>query len=232
MNGCSRSYNVPSASDSLKHKEESAYNMPIGGVPAMLAPPSPMPMVQPPPPPPSADKYAAINTNPIQQVSVTPVSTFSLDVDTGSYSNVRRFLKEGTLPPSDAVRIEELINYFHYDYPTVNTQEPPFTLNTVLAPTPWNPDTLLLRIAVRAAQPRGTRPPANLVFLIDTSGSMYDADRLPLLRTALRMLTHQLTAQDHIAIVTYAGSSNIALPPTSGERTGEILSVINGLEAA
>ncbi len=181
----------------------------------------------------SRDRYAEIASNPVQAVAVAPVSTFSIDVDTGGYANVRRFLKEGQLPPKDAVRVEEMINYFRYAYPaSVNdSQSAPFAVTTALAPTPWNRDTLLLRVALRAAVPTAQRPPANLVFLLDTSGSMMGADRLPLLKTAMRLLVRQLRAEDRVAIVTYAGASGVVLPSTTGDRTGEILATLDNLAA-
>ncbi len=180
----------------------------------------------------SRDRYADLEANPVQLVSDAPVSTFSIDVDTGAYTNVRRFLNDGELPPQDAVRSEELINYFHYAYPHPKEgAEHPLDIRSAVAPTPWNPDTLLLRVSVSAVLPETPRPPANLVFLLDTSGSMHGPDRLPLLKKGLRMLTRQLRADDRVAIVTYAGSSGLALKATPGDHSGDILAAIDGLEA-
>ena len=152
----------------------------------------------------------------IQRVADAPVSTFSVDVDTGSYANVRRFLNEGRLPPADAVRTEELINYFRYDYPRPSDRAQPFSVTTDVARTPWNPQSWLLRIGLRgydvtAAQ----RPAANLVFLVDVSGSMSGPERLPLVKRALAMLADRLTPRDRVSIVVYAGAAGIVLEPTS-----------------
>ena len=128
--------------------------------------------------------------NPVKLVSEHPVSTFSIDVDTGSYSNVRRFLNGGTLPPEDAVRVEELINYFSYDYPVPDDVKTPFSVNTEVATAPWNADRLLMQIGIKGFEvPESERKAANLVFLVDVSGSMNSADKLPLLKNALKMLT-------------------------------------------
>jgi len=147
-----------------------------------------------------------------------PVSTFSVDVDTGAYANVRRFLSEGRLPPQDAVRTEELINYFRYDYPLPQDRAQPFSVTTDMAVTPWNESTRLLRIGLRGYDlPRDNRPPANLVFLLDVSGSMGSRDKLPLVQAAMRMLSSELTEQDRVSIVVYAGAAGVVLEPTNDE---------------
>ncbi len=181
---------------------------------------------------PDTSRYQPRRDHGITQVAESPVSTFSLDVDTGSYSNVRGYIHRGTLPPSDAVRLEELINYFPYDYPEPS-DEHPFAVSTETARCPWNPDHVLLRIGVQAKrESTQAMPPANLVFLVDVSGSMHSADKLPLLQQSLRTLVAGLRAQDRVSIVTYAGYESIALQPTPGSQRGTILTAIDGLSAA
>ena len=176
------------------------------------------------------EKYAHLDQNGIVQVAEHPVSTFSIDVDSGAYANVRRMLKAGQLPQQDAVRIEEMINYFGYDYPLPQDENVPFSVTTEMAPTPWNRHTHLLQIGIKGQDiSRQMLPPANLVFLIDVSGSMGDANRLPLLQSALKLLTEQLREQDRVAIVVYAGASGVVLPPTNDK--GKILAALNRLQA-
>ncbi|WP_245679973.1 vWA domain-containing protein [Aquimonas voraii] len=178
------------------------------------------------------ENYAEIERNGILRVAEQPVSTFSIDVDTGAYSNLRRMLHAGQRPPSDAVRIEELINYFSYDYPAPRPGEAPFAFATELAPSPFHDKRLLLQVALQAqAVDARALPPANLVFLIDTSGSMYDDAKLPLLKRGFALLVNQLRDEDSVAIVAYAGSAGLVLPPTSGARRGEILAALERLEA-
>ena len=166
---------------------------------------------------PAQDQYAVINENEYQDPKVSPLSTFSIDVDTASYSNLRRFLKNGQRPPVDAVRIEEMINYFTYDYQAPqSTNEHPFSVYTELAQAPWNPQHQLLHIGLQGKKiPQTDLPPNNLVFLLDVSGSMHG--RLPLLKNALRLLSGTLRAQDKVSIVVYAGAAGLVLPPTSGD---------------
>src|SRR5690606_36389656 len=160
------------------------------------------------------------------------VSTFSVDVDTGSYSNVRRMLRDGVRPPPDAVRAEEFINYFDYGHPAPRSREVPFAVTTEIAPAPWDPAQHLLMVGIRGYDvPKAQLPPANLVFLVDTSGSMHSPDKLPLLRQAFAALVDQLRAQDRVAIVAYAGSAGLVLPPTAGGRKGEILAALERLQA-
>ena len=180
----------------------------------------------------NTEKYAARDDNPVQRASEQPVSTFSIDVDTGSYSNVRRMLNAGTRPPADAVRAEEFINYFRYGHPGPVSRDTPFKVSTQLAPAPWNGKRQLLMIGIKGYDvPRATLPPANLVLLIDTSGSMQADDKLPLLKRSLSMLARQLRPQDRVSIVVYAGSAGLVLPPTPGDRQDEILAALERLEA-
>lgn len=182
--------------------------------------------------PANTEKYAERTDNPVQRAAEQPVSTFSIDVDTGSYANVRRMLNDGVRPPGDAVRAEEFINYFDYGHAAPASRETPFRVTTELAPAPWNAQRQLLMIGIKGYDvPRATLPPANLVFLIDTSGSMQDADKLPLVKQALRQLVPQLRAQDRVSMVVYAGSAGLVLPPTPGDRHGEILAALERLEA-
>ncbi len=179
------------------------------------------------------ENYDHLDDNPVRLASEHPVSTFSIDVDTGSYSNVRRFLNHGQLPPADAVRVEELVNYFSYDYPAPRTQHRPFNVITELARTPWNADTLLLHVGLKGFEvPRERRPAANLVFLVDVSGSMQSQNKLPLLKDALSMLTRHLDERDTISIAGYAGGAGLILEPTSGGDKQRVLDALNNLSAA
>jgi Ca-activated chloride channel homolog len=180
---------------------------------------------------PDSESYAAIDENKFRRATDQPLSTFSIDVDTASYANVRRFLNEGRLPPADAVRVEELINYFKFDYADA-TQAAPFGVTTEVAPCPWDSRHKLALIGLQARRlPAGKTPPRNLVFLLDVSGSMASNDKLPLVKNAMKMLADTLGAQDRVAIVTYAGSSGVALSSTRGDRTGEIQNAIDALSA-
>lgn len=177
------------------------------------------------------ETYAHVEQNAIQRVSEQPVSTFSIDVDTGAYANVRRLLRAGQLPPEDAVRVEELVNYFEYAYAPPKDRSTPFATHVEIAPTPWNPDTLLLRIGLQGWKPQGALPPANLVFLVDVSGSMQDADKLPLVQSALKLLVQEMTAQDRISLVVYAGNTGVVLEPTPGDQKVRINLAIDRLTA-
>ncbi len=179
----------------------------------------------------NTEEYGRITENEFLEAVNNPLSTFSIDVDTASYSNVRRFINQGQLPPADAVRIEELINYFKYNYPEPEGNEP-FSISTELAACPWEPAHKLVHIGLQAKRiPLADAPANNLVFLIDTSGSMNSPDKLPLLKSAFRLLTDQLREQDRVAIVVYAGSAGLVLPSTSGSDKKAILSAIDQLEA-
>ena len=184
------------------------------------------------PAPANTEKYAHNQDNPVHRASEQPVSTFSIDVDTGSYSNVRRMLAGGTRPPTDAVRAEEFINYFDYGHPAPASRETPFRVTTELAPAPWNGKRQLLMIGIKGYDvPKAEIPPANLVFLIDTSGSMDSPDKLPLVKDSLRQLVKHLRPQDRVSMVVYAGSAGLVLPPTSGAQRDDILEALDRLEA-
>lgn len=177
------------------------------------------------------ENYATHGANPVKYAPTSPISTFSVDVDTGSYANIRRMLENGTQPPSGAVRVEELINYFDYDYPLPERGSAPFSVTTRVAETPWNQDTRLLEVGLQGWEPKREAMPANLVFLVDVSGSMESARKLPLLRTALKLLVDNLDHRDRVAIVTYAGQARTVLEPTPGDRDGRIKRVIDRLRA-
>ncbi len=180
----------------------------------------------------NTEAYDHIDENPFRSPGVAPLSTFSVDVDRASYSNVRRFLVRGELPPKDAVRIEELINYFPYDDPTPGRTGAPLRVSTELAAAPWNERHDLLRIAVRARDvDMRNAPPSNLVFLVDVSGSMQGPGRLPLVKQALALLVNELREEDRVAITVYAGSAGLVLPSTSGADKRRILEALEGLEA-
>jgi Ca-activated chloride channel family protein len=179
----------------------------------------------------NTEAYDHIVDNPFLVAARNPLSTFSIDVDTASYSNVRRFLAEGRLPPAGAVRIEELLNYFIYDDPPPNG-DVPFSVNIEVAECPWKADHRLARIGLKGREiPREERPASNLVFLIDVSGSMNAENKLPLVKSGLKLLVEQLDERDRVAIVVYAGASGVVLPSTSGDRKQIILSAIEHLEA-
>lgn len=180
---------------------------------------------------PNTESYRKTAEQDFRNVLTSPLSTMSVDVDHASYANVRRFINEGTLPPAEAVRVEEMINYFDYHYPQPEGQDP-IAIQTETIICPWNQDHLLLRIGMQAQKTeRNNLPPSNIVFLIDVSGSMTDADKLPLLKDAFRMLTNNLRAEDHVSIVVYAGRAGLVLPYTSGSEKKIILDVIDKLEA-
>ncbi len=179
------------------------------------------------------ENYQHFEDSDVFQTRINPVSTFSIDVDTGAYANVRRFLNQGQLPRKDAVRAEELINYFSYDYKYPKNKNQPFTINTEIAPTPWNKNTYLLHIGLQAYQAHSTeqRPASNLVFLIDVSGSMHSRDKLQLLKSGLKLLVNNLNENDSISIVTYAGSTAVVLKPTKGNQRAEISMALDRLTA-
>ena len=177
------------------------------------------------------EQYQKLADNPVHAVAESPVSTFSIDVDTGSYANVRRFLNQGQLPPAEVVRLEELVNYFPYAYP-LPTGDSPFGVDTELAVTPWNPQSRLLRIAIKASDMQVAQlPPANLVFLVDVSGSMDRREGLPLVQSTLKLLVEQLRAEDKVSLVVYAGSSSVVLEPTAGSDKARIRAAIDQLRA-
>lgn len=182
--------------------------------------------------PANTERYAERDDNPVRRTLDEPVSTFSVDVDNGSYSNVRRMLREGQRPPADAVRAEEFINYFRYGHAAPADRSRPFNVTTELSPAPWNTKRQLLMVGIKGYDvPKATLPPANLVFLLDTSGSMESPDKLPLLKQSFAQLVPQLRAQDRVSIVVYAGSAGLVLPPTPGNRHDEILAALDRLQA-
>ncbi|MBB1609933.1 MULTISPECIES: VWA domain-containing protein [unclassified Pseudomonas] len=177
------------------------------------------------------EQYQKLAQNPVHSVAEAPVSTFSIDVDTGSYANVRRLLNEGRLPPQGAVRLEEMLNYFPYAY-APPSDDSPFGITTELAPSPWNPHTRLLRIGIKASERSVEQlPPANLVFLVDVSGSMDRREGLPLVKGTLKLLLDQLRPQDKVSLVVYAGDSRVVLEPTSGKDKAKIRAAIEQLQA-
>jgi Ca-activated chloride channel family protein len=179
----------------------------------------------------STEEYGRIAENPFLDAARNPLSTFSIDVDRAAYSNVRRFLREGRRPPHDAVRIEEMVNYFPYDYPEPSAGQP-FSITTEIASCPWNEKNRLLLIGLQGRRIKtDDLPPSNLVFLIDVSGSMFEPDKLPLVKSAFHLLVDQLRPQDHVAIVAYAGNAGLVLPSTSGRDKGRIAEAIDQLEA-
>ncbi|MEH2241258.1 YfbK domain-containing protein [Nostoc sp.] len=179
----------------------------------------------------NTENYDRIEDNPFHRVSNDPLSTFSIDVDTASYSNVRRFITQGELPPKDAVRIEELINYFTYNYPQPKGERP-FSVTTEVAAAPWNPEHKLVEVGLQGKRLESeTLPPSNLVFLIDVSGSMDDPNKLPLVQQSLKLLVNKLRPEDRVSLVVYAGNAGLVLPATPGSQKSKILAAIDRLEA-
>lgn len=179
----------------------------------------------------STEEYDTIDDNPFKVVKKEALSTFSIDVDTASYSNLRRFISEGRVPPKDAVRIEELINYFTYDYPQPEGDRP-FSLTTEISNAPWNEKHKLVRVGLQGKKMvTENLPPNNLVFLLDVSGSMNEPNKLPLIKSAFRLLVDELTEKDTVSIVVYAGAAGLVLPPTSGNEKDKILGAIEQLDA-
>ena len=179
----------------------------------------------------NSEEFANADDNPVKVAAEDPVSTFSIDVDTASYSVVRSSLLNGDLPPVEAVRVEEMINYFPYAHPAPDG-DAPFQPTVSVSPTPWNADTKLVQIAIQGALPEvEDRPPLNLVFLIDTSGSMDEANKLPLLKQSFRLLLGQLRSEDEVAIVAYAGSAGQVLDPTPARERSTIHAALDRLDA-
>ena len=178
------------------------------------------------------ENYQHFDDNQIKLVAEAPVSTFSIDVDTGAYSNVRRMINAGNLPPEDAVRVEEMINYFSYDYPLPEDNAIPFSVTTEVAVTPWNVNSRLLHIGIKGYDMSEQELPAsNLVFLVDVSGSMNSPDKLGLLKSALKLLTKQMRSEDRISIVVYAGASGVVLEPVAGNQSAKIAQALDTLSA-
>jgi len=181
---------------------------------------------------PSGDRVQRFDTNPVKRVADDPVSTFSIDVDTASYAMVRRALKDGALPDPDSVRVEEMINYFPYDWKGPQSRETPFNTTITVTPTPWNQNTKLMHIGIKGYDVvPAEKPRANLVFLIDVSGSMDEPDKLPLLKSAFHMLVGKLDPKDKVSIVTYAGNAGTVLEPTEVKDKAKIFDALNRLEA-
>lgn len=179
----------------------------------------------------NTEDYAAIHENGFLKVLDKPLSTFSIDVDAASYSNMRRFIMNGQLPPKDAVRIEEMINYFNYDYENP-VGEHPFSINTELIRAPWNENHLIAQVGIQGKKIEVENLPAsNIVFLIDVSGSMSSSNKLPLLKSAFKLLTNEMREQDKVSIVVYAGAAGLVLPPTSGGNKEAIMNALDQLQA-
>jgi Ca-activated chloride channel family protein len=179
----------------------------------------------------STEEYDRITEIRFLSALDNPLSTFSIDVDTASYANVRRFLKSNQLPPKDAVRIEEMVNYFVYDDPLPEGDRP-FSINAEVSACPWNPARRLVRIGLQGRELRPDKlPPSNLVFLIDVSGSMNAPEKLPLLKSSFKLLVDSLGAEDRVSIAVYAGAAGLVLPPTPGDRREKILAALENLQA-
>lgn len=179
----------------------------------------------------NTEDYDNIVENQFLTVKQQPLSTFSIDVDEAAYSNIRRYINNGALPPKGAVRIEEMLNYFNYNYAQPASDDP-FAVYTEIAACPWNTKHRLVHIGLQGKSiDKDNLPPANLVFLIDVSGSMEEPNKLPLVQTSLKMLTNQLRAKDHVSIVTYAGNAGLVLPSTHGNEKEKIKNAIDNLEA-
>jgi len=179
----------------------------------------------------NTESYNGINENRFHNAKKTPLSTFGIDVDAASYSNVRRYINNGNLPPADAVRIEEMINYFSYTYPQPNNNDP-FSINTEISTAPWNTNHRLVRIGLQGRKiPVDNLPASNLVFLIDVSGSMNQANKLPLVKSSIKLLVDQLREKDKVAIVVYAGAAGLVLPATSGDKKQTIKNALDQLSA-
>jgi len=179
----------------------------------------------------NSESYAKLEENEFHHVKAQPLSTFSIDVDRAAYSNIRRMINNGQNIPADAVRIEEMINYFNYDYPKPEGDEP-FCIDTEVVQTPWNPDTRLVKVGIQGKEiPLENLPPSNLVFLLDVSGSMGASNKLPLLKSAFKILVNQLREEDKVSIVVYAGAAGTVLEPTNGSNKTQILNALNNLNA-
>ncbi len=182
--------------------------------------------------PQNTENYTHFKDNKVKLVQNDPVSTFSIDVDTGAYSNMRRMLNQGLVPPKDAIRVEELINYFDYNYPTPKNTEQPFSITTELAPSPWNNNAKLLHIGIQGYKiDDAQRPASNLVFLVDVSGSMSSANKLGLLKSSFKLMTKNLRQNDKVAIVVYAGAAGTVLDSTTGDKKSKILQALDKLTA-
>ncbi|CAM3661217.1 VWA domain-containing protein [Flavobacterium chungbukense] len=179
----------------------------------------------------NSESYAGLEENPFESPLKTPLSTFSIDVDNASYTNIRRFINEGQKVPKDAVRVEEMINFFKYKYPQPDGQHP-FSINTEYSDCPWNKKSRLLKIGLQGKDvPMANLPATNLVFLVDVSGSMDEPNKLPLLKESMKILVKELRSTDRVSIVVYAGSAGVVLEPTSGDNKDEIMDAFDDLHA-
>src|SRR5690606_18405746 len=179
----------------------------------------------------NTEEYDAIHENIFHDAIRNPLSTFSIDVDAASYSNLRRFINSGQRPPKDAIRIEEMVNYFTYDYEQPK-EDHPFAIHTEISTAPWNSKHRLVHIGLQGKTiPMENLPASNLVFLIDVSGSMNDPNKLPLLKSSFKMLVEKMRPQDEVAIVVYAGAAGLVLEPTSGAHKKKIVEALDRLEA-
>ncbi len=179
----------------------------------------------------NTESYAALEENPFESPLKEPLSTFSIDVDNASYTNIRRFINEGQKVPKDAVRVEEMINFFKYKYPQPDGQHP-FSINTEYSDCPWNKNSRLLKIGLQGKDvPMANLPATNLVFLVDVSGSMDEPNKLPLLKESMKILVNELRSIDKVSIVVYAGSAGVVLEPTSGDNKDEIMDAFDDLHA-
>lgn len=183
-------------------------------------------------PPLDRNRYEDVEINPVKLASEEPVSTFSIDVDTASYANVRSYLNDGVLPPKDAVRLEELINYFDYAYPKPDTKDTPFSTHVSVTPSPWADGKQLMHIGIEGYDiERDERPPINMTLLVDVSGSMSADNKLPLAKKALKLLIDEMSDKDHVSIVVYAGAAGAVLEPTSGDNKSKIMAALDNLSA-
>ncbi len=225
---------APSSNNAVMAEPMAATEAVVGGEAMQemaVGMPAPSPMVAMPTQP-SGDSFSSFEESPVKIVTQEPVSTFSIDVDTASYSYVRQALTDGWMPEPDAVRIEEMINYFNYDYPAPRSIQTPFQTTMQIYPTPWNAKTQLLQIGIKGYVPPATEDkPSNLVFLLDTSGSMDEPDKLPLLKRAFGLLVAQLSGNDTVSIVAYAGSAGVVLEPTRASDKAKILAALEKLSA-
>jgi Ca-activated chloride channel family protein len=181
---------------------------------------------------PSTEKYPLAAINSVKQTAENPVSTFAMEVDTASYANARRFVRDGSLPPADAVRVEEFLNYFDYGYAKSKDRKLPFSTTVAVAPSPWAEEKQIVHVGLSGYDiPRSERPPLNLTMLMDVSGSMTADDRLPLAKRALALLAPNLNGRDRVSIVVYAGAAGVVLKPTAGDNTRDIVCALEALQA-
>ncbi len=209
----------------VKHRAAPTSGM-LNGAPGILA------FSSPPAPPRNTERYEDVDPNPVKITADDPVSTFSVDVDTASYGVMRRYLKDGVLPPRDSVRVEEYVNYFSHDYELPDTKEQPFEPSVSVFPSPWNENTQIMHVGIKGFDiPQADRSDLNLVLLIDVSGSMQRQNKLPLLKKSMRLLIDELTENDTVSMVVYAGAAGTVLEPTKGSDKTKILAALDKLSA-